>query len=267
MKPYTSLLDPSHLSKARAELVLDCLVPALLNHLADSGLDVMVGHDLSTVVRFHERNPEFPVFELFDPVCQPSHSPSDTLILNLFRGDEQVGILGTRRKHAYPDLYTAMRTLELFHETRDSIPEGKIVLVPEPVGREVRDNFVCWGGINYIVPRERHRGIAKALVRLSRVLTMTLPAWRWSWLVALMTEANMLKIGTRSNGFRQFTNGVFRVMPGQNMADREYWLGLKERRWAEEEFFRPETADLDMALNAPTPAAIAAARRDAGWMQ
>jgi hypothetical protein len=267
MTPFLSILDLSRQPRDRQELVWDIIAPALLNYLDERGVEATVGYDLNTVAEFHHRYPDMPLFPPFDPLAQPEAGRGNTLVLQLTRKIDgvPVGLIGSRRIHVYPDLNKMMRSLDFFYADRSRIPEGEYCIPTKRVGEHIRDNHVSLGGVFYVDEEQRRNGCGKALARLSRLLTLTLPLWKWSWLCVLMTAENMLRIGRNVAGFQSWQSGIIRMRSDEDdMQKRNYWLGSARREDVEADFFVPSIADLSVRLDQPTPQEIELAKREAG---
>jgi hypothetical protein len=266
MRLFLDVIDLSPLDPYRRDLIEMIITPSLINYLDERGLDVMVGTNLDACAEFHHRYPKMPLFPPFDPLAQPGAGEGNTLVLQLVRKIDgvPVGMIGSRLRHTW-DLNADLWDLSFFYQDRSRIPEGEHCLPIGRVGKHIRDNHVSLGGVFYVAEEYRKTACGKALARLSRLLTLTLPAWRWSWLVVLMTAENMLKIGRSVAGFQTFQSGVIRMRSAiDDMRERNYWLGTSPREDVEEQFFQPRIADLSISLDQPTAEEIERAKREAG---
>jgi hypothetical protein len=109
------------------------------------------------------------------------------------------------------------------------------------------------------VKDERGFGLYRIMSRLLPILTLT--SWRWSWMATLMTKDNTFATGTDTVGYQRFEARIFRVLPGQEIRKREYYLATAERQDVQRTIFRPETAELNIPLGWPTEHDIAEAHR------
>jgi hypothetical protein len=262
MKHFIDALDLSRCSPEHQRLVHDVIVPGLLNDLSENGLDIEVGEQLSDVAKFKSSREKMPLFQPFNPAFQPNATDRDTLTIFAIRNGEPVACIAARLMWVEGTLAQEMQSLRLFYEhPRAMATEGEICLVKSPVGEEIRSCWIALGGGGWVDPSEQGVGLYKILMRLQRLLILT--NWRWTYSVALLTEANALKIGRNTLGHYSFAPRVFRVVPGQAMKDREYWLVAAERIEVARTILRPETGDIEIPLNWPSAADMESAKRDA----
>jgi hypothetical protein len=260
--PYLDALDLTCLPRAlqsHRELIADMLVPTLLSRQADRGRDILVGHNIDLVSSFQAEHPEMPLFQPFDRRCQPSANERDTIVLIAKRDERQIGCVAARNLWIERDLGEELRTLRLFYEdVFDQATPGEICYVPVGIASGIRAVTVALGGAGYVEATERGDGLYSDMVKLLFILELA--SWRFSHQAALMANGNIGVIGLHPNGMRDFVAPVFRLVPGQNLRDRLYWLTTRERAALVADLLRPEMANEKARMNWPTEADLAAAR-------
>lgn len=243
---YIGALDLTLLPAPLCRRLARDVVPRIIGPLERDGIDVTVGHDLTALQPVMALHPERPrLFEIANPVFQPSASARDTIVLLMHRGQEPVACAACRVKWVEGSVAEALQDrTALYDEPLPLGEEGQVFRVKTRSAHAIEGCFVLWTTAVVVLPG--NPGVFKAVIRLLHL--KALGEHPWSHAVALASD----RIASR---YSLDVEGYAAVEPGVAWKRDGVWTPYRfvhaPRRWVRELVVAPEFADLRKPLGAP----------------
>jgi hypothetical protein len=229
------------------------VLPPLLRSLEQQGLQVMVGHDLNSIVKLHRASGGRMkrIIQTNDPRYQPNATPADTMVLALMRGNVPQGCIAARLIWCENSLAEEMESGQFWVRDPASMwgPSDRCI-VRAGIAKTIRSCHVVFSGSIYLSQEVSGGDTLAAMLRLHHIWVLC--HWRWSWLLGIIEGALARRHAFDVYGATALDLGIWRTRPSEGEELHKYELTSCSRESAVESMLRPEMGDLSQPLGRPS---------------
>ncbi len=228
------------------------IVPPLLRSLETQGLQAVISHDLSTVVKLHRASSGRMkrIIQTNDPNYHPHAAPSNTAVLALLRDGLPQGCVASRLIWCEQTLAAEMESGRFWVEHPPTMwTQSDRCIVRAPIAKRIQACHVVFTGSIYLAQQVTGGNTLATMLRLHALWVLC--HWRWSWLTGIIEGALARRHLFDVYGAAAMDLGIWRTRPGEGSELFKYELSSIDRETAMESWLRPETGMLSRLMGRP----------------